>query len=189
MSRRVETDLLVRGGLEVHTVPAQASAASKFLTLDAAVATVKYRTAAQMLTDIGAAAATITLDDVLSNGNISTESITVGGLAVNGSVAFPNIAGGVLKVDANGNVFSDATQTIDITDYNYDIIGARDGANKLFKLRFSYIENTTKVFLNGVRLTLGLNYDYDETLPDAIFFNVAPVSADLITVDYKITVP
>ena len=170
-------------------MPAQASAASKFLTLDAAVATVKYRTAAQMLTDIGAAAATITLDDVLSNGNISTESITVGGLAVNGSVAFPNIAGGVLKIDANGNVFSDAAQVVDITDYNYDVVGLRNGVNKVYKLRFNYVDNSTRVFLNGVRLTLGSQYDYDEVSPDEIELAFPLLNDDLIVVDYKVNIP
>lgn len=170
-------------------MPAQASAASKFLTLDAAVATVKYRTAAQMLTDIGAAAATITLDDVLTNGNISAQSMTVGGLAVNGAFALPNLSEGVLKLDANGNVFSDPTQLVDITDYDYDIVGSKNGMNTMFVLRFSYVENSTRVYLNGVRLTLGSGYDYDEILPDVIELSVAPSPGDLLTVDYKITVP
>lgn len=170
-------------------MPAQASTASKFLTLDAAVATVKYRTAAQMLTDIGAAAATITLDDVLSNGNISTESITVGGLAVNGPIALPNFSSGILKVDLNGNVFSDATQVVDITDYNYDVVGLRNGVNKVFKLRYDYVENSTKVFLNGVRLTLGTGYDYDEVSPDEIELAFPLLNDDLIVVDYKVSIP
>lgn len=135
------------------------------------------------------AAVTITLEDVLQNGNVTTQSMTVGGLAVNGPFALSNLSQGVLKVDANGNVFSDPTQLLDISDYDYDITGVRNGVNKIFKLRYTYAPESTRVYLNGIRLTLGAAYDYDEYSADEIEFTLAPESDDMITVDYKITIP
>lgn len=135
------------------------------------------------------AAVTLTLEDVLLNGNVTTQSMTVGGLAVNGPFALSNFSQGVLKVDANGNVFSDPTQLLDITDYDYDITGVKNGVNKVFKLRYAYTPESTRVYLNGIRLTLGANYDYDEYSADEIEFSLAPESDDMITVDYKITIP
>jgi hypothetical protein len=139
------------------------------------------------------AAVTITLEDVLQNGNVTTQSMTVGGLAVNGPFALFNPSSfslqGVLKIDANGNVFSDPTQLLDISDYDYDITGVRNGVNKVFKLRYPYAPETTRVYLNGIRLTLGAAYDYDEYSADEIEFMLAPESDDMITVDYKITIP
>lgn len=189
MSRKFETDILVRGELAVHSIPAQGTVAAKFLTLDSASAIVSYRTAAQLLSDIGAASASITLEDVLLNGNITMQSMTVGGLAVNGAFALPTLSEGVLKVDANGNVYSDATQLVDITDYDYDLIGPKDGVNQIFTTRYNFVLDTTRVFINGIRLTLGAGYDYDEVAPNQIQIFDPPVSGDLITVDYKITIP
>lgn len=138
------------------------------------------------------AAVTITLEDVLQNGNVTTQSITVGGLTVNGPFVLSNFFQGILKVDTNGNVFSDSMHpsvSTDATDYNYNITGARNGVNKVFKLRNVYVVESTRVYLNGVRLTLGANYDYNEYSSDEIQFSLAPESDDMITVDYKITIP
>jgi hypothetical protein len=138
------------------------------------------------------AAVTITLEDVLQNGNVTTQSITVGGLTVNGPFVLSNFFQGILKVDTNGNVFSDSMHpsvSMDETDYNYNITGARNGVNKVFKLRNVYVVESTRVYLNGVRLTLGANYDYNEYSSDEIQFSLAPESDDMITVDYKITIP
>lgn len=71
-----------------------------------------------------------------------------------------------------------------ITDYDYDITGNRNSVNKVFTLRNNYISGTTRVFINGVRLTPGSQYDYVETAPNQITFTNAPDNGDLITVDY-----
>jgi hypothetical protein len=71
----------------------------------------------------------------------------------------------------------------DITDYDYD----RNSSNKVFSLRYAFLSNSTKVFLNGIRLTPGVQYDYIEVQPDKIEFSTAPFNNDLITVDYKAT--
>ena len=60
-------------------------------------------------------------------------------------------------------------------------------SNKVFSLRYAFLSNSTKVFLNGIRLTPGVQYDYIEVQPDKIEFSTAPFNNDLITVDYKAT--
>lgn len=71
-----------------------------------------------------------------------------------------------------------------VSDYDYDITGSRNSVNKVFTLRNNYLSGTTRVFINGVRLTLGASYDYVETAPNQITFTNAPDNGDLITVDY-----
>lgn len=100
-----------------------------------------------------------------------------------GQVLSTNGAGANPSWIAVGNVFSD------ITDYNYDVVGLRNGVNKVYKLRFNYVDNSTKVFLNGVRLTLGSQYDYDEISNDEIELAFPLLSDDLIVVDYKVNIP
>jgi hypothetical protein len=189
MSRRVETDLLIRGMLSVHNLPQLGVVADKFLVYDPSSKDVKFRTAAQMLSDLGAASSSIGIDEVLANDNVTNLSLTLGGLAVNGAVAFTTLGSGILKVDANGNVYSDASSVIDVTDYDYDIIGLRNGINSAFILRNAYVPDSTKVYINGIRQTLGAGYDYDEILPNRIQFHTPPDTNDLLTVDYKITIP
>jgi hypothetical protein len=142
-----------------------------------------------MLSDLGAASSSIGIDEVLANDNVTSYSLTLGGLAVNGVVAFPSLGAGVLKTDANGNVYSDASSVVDFTDYDYDITGPRNGINTAFILRNVYVPDTTKVYINGIRQTLGAGYDYEEIAPDRIQFHTPPDTNDLLTVDYKITIP
>ncbi len=58
----------------------------------------------------------------------------------------------------------------------------------IFTLQNSYISGTTHVYLNGIRLTPGLSYDYIETIPDQIEFNYPLFSTDQLIVDYKISI-
>jgi hypothetical protein len=71
-----------------------------------------------------------------------------------------------------------------ITDYDYNITGLKNGINKVYTLSNSYVLQSTKVYLNGIRLTPGSDYDYTETNPNQITFAYAPVVDDLIIVDY-----
>jgi hypothetical protein len=71
-----------------------------------------------------------------------------------------------------------------ITDYDYNITGLKNGINKVFTLSYNYVLQSTKVYLNGIRLTPGSGYDYTETNPNQITFAYAPVVDDLIIVDY-----
>ena len=198
----VETDVVLSRPLSGLSVPASTAPILSTDTILQAFAKLQRSLSSLALTGdvIGSAAyisgaliinaaVTLTLEDVLLNGNVTTQSMTVGGIAVNGTLALPNLPQGILKVDANGNVFSDPAQLLDITDYDYDVTGVKDGVNTVFKLRYAYTPESTRVYLNGIRLTLGAAYDYDEFSSDEIEIFIAPESDDLITVDYKITVP
>jgi hypothetical protein len=83
-----------------------------------------------------------------------------------------------------------ASINFDVTDYDYHISGSKDSVNKIFSLRHPFVSGSTKVFLNGIRLTQGEplvfdQYDYLEIQPNQIEFTEAPDGNDLIIVDYK----
>lgn len=70
------------------------------------------------------------------------------------------------------------------TDYDYDIIGARDSVNLVFTTSFIFDTGTTRVFKNGLRLTRGVGYDYVESATNQITFSVAPDDGDLLIIEY-----
>lgn len=61
MSRKIESDLLVRGALELKTVDPKTSAASQFLVLDSTTDKVQYRTAAEVLSDLNIPTTTVSV--------------------------------------------------------------------------------------------------------------------------------
>lgn len=70
------------------------------------------------------------------------------------------------------------------TDYVYDIIGDIDGINTTFYTQFNYSPGTTKVYVNGLRYTLGTGYDYEELGFGTINFTTPPEAGDLIIIEY-----
>lgn len=74
-----------------------------------------------------------------------------------------------------------------VSDYDYHIIGVKDGYNTEYLLRSNYVMQSTIVYLNGLRLSRGVDYDYIESGGNKIIFNEPLRSTDLITVDYKTT--
>lgn len=81
-------------------------------------------------------------------------------------------------VKANGTTSEIAT------DLDSDISGIRDGSNKLFTISANFVSNSTRVFVNGVRMQRGSLNDYIEVGSNQIQFTVAPDSGDIILVDY-----
>jgi len=73
-----------------------------------------------------------------------------------------------------------------VIDYDYNIVGSKNGSNVLFTTSATFIVTTTRVFLNGQRLTRGAGYDYIETGTNQITFTNPPVSTDLIIIEYQI---
>jgi len=73
-----------------------------------------------------------------------------------------------------------------VIDYDYNIVGLKNGVNVLFTTSATFIVTTTRVFLNGQRLTRGAGYDYIETGTNQITFTNPPVSTDLIIIEYQI---
>jgi hypothetical protein len=73
-----------------------------------------------------------------------------------------------------------------VIDYDYNITGTKNGANVLFTTSATFIVTTTRVFLNGQRLTRGAGYDYIETGTNQITFTNPPAPTDLIIIEYQI---
>ncbi len=70
------------------------------------------------------------------------------------------------------------------SDYDADIIGARNSVNGVFQTSFNFVAGSTKVFRNGLRMTKGAGYDYTETGANQITFTSPPDNGDLLIIDY-----
>jgi hypothetical protein len=75
------------------------------------------------------------------------------------------------------------------TDYNSTVTGSRDGLNRVFTTSNNFKAGSTKVFLNGLRLTPGTLADYEETGANQITFKYGINSIDTIIIDYIIDYP
>lgn len=64
-------------------------------------------------------------------------------------------------------------------------IGTKNTVNKNFFTSNPFIFGTTKVFVNGLRQTLGVNFDYTETTTTGITFVDAPFPTDNILIEYE----
>jgi hypothetical protein len=96
---------------------------------------------------------------------------------------------GILK--GNGTSISAATAGVDYllptsqhTDYDSTVTGLRNSVNKVFTTSFNFVSTSTKVYVNGLRYTPGLSYDYQETGANQITFTNAPDSGDLLIIEY-----
>jgi len=185
MSRKILSSIEVKGSLFLEGSSAMSSAATRFVTQDSSTYALKYRSASQMLSDIGAAASSINLDTILTNGNTTTKTMTVGSLVVSNSVTLSSLSTGVLKINGSGVVYSENSDTAEVIDYDTDIIGSRDGNNTTFQLKYPYLPGSLKLYLNGLCLTMGTNYDYIESYPSSVVFSIAPQTGSLIVAEYK----
>lgn len=73
---------------------------------------------------------------------------------------------------------------INVSRCNETPTGNIDGINTVFSTAAPFVPGTTRVYLNGLRLTLGVSKSYRETGPDQITLNVAPQTGDEIIIDY-----
>jgi hypothetical protein len=96
---------------------------------------------------------------------------------------FVVLDGSVVKYRTGEQLLRDISSGL-TTDYDYSITGLRNSSNKIFTLSQNFVSGTTRVFVNGIRYTLGGSYDYTETGTNQITFTNAPDSGDLIVVDY-----
>lgn len=71
-----------------------------------------------------------------------------------------------------------------VTDLDSSITGLRNSSNKIFTLSANFVSNSTRVFVNGVRMQAGASNDYVETGTNQITFTSAPDAGDIIIVDY-----
>lgn len=65
---------------------------------------------------------------------------------------------------------------------NGTLLGTQNGANTTFSTLSDFVTASTKVYINGQRVTLG--GDYTESGTSAIIFTVAPLSTDTLRIDY-----
>jgi len=96
--------LVVDGVVTLNNVAAATTDTDKFVVIDNGV--VKYRTGAQLLSDIGALSAeSDTLDSVTTRGNTTTNSISIAGLTMSGNLTTTNQWYGLASNFPNG-IFS-----------------------------------------------------------------------------------
>lgn len=81
------TNSITAAGLNLTSVSNAGVDTDKFLVLDSS-GNVDYRTGAEVLSDIGAGASSLDLQDVTDNGNSTTTAITASALRINGSGEF-----------------------------------------------------------------------------------------------------
>lgn len=125
-----------------------------------------------------------------------TQILAKAGITVDGTATLNNIANattdtdkflvsdsGVIKYRTGAQLMSDLMDRMQ-SDYDFNISGIKNSVNKTFVLSANYISGTTKVYINGIRLTPGAEYDYVEAGTNQITFTNAPDSGDLIIVDY-----
>lgn len=94
---------------------------------------------------------------------------------------------GFLKVDSDGNLSWDPgiSSILPYLYFNDTPQEQPDGIRVIFTLNNNFVENTTRVYLNGLRQKLG--DDYVEVSPNQIRFMVPPREGDIIVVDYIIS--
>lgn len=89
----------------------------------------------------------------------------------------------------NGSIWENWTQpslgSIFKTDYDYNITGIKNGLNTNFSTSSNFVTGTTKVYLNGLRLTMGVGYDYIEVSNNQITLDYSPVASDRLIIEYE----
>ena len=125
-----------------------------------------------------------------------TQILAKAGITVDGTATLNNLANattdtdkflvsdsGVIKYRTGAQLMSDLMDRMQ-SDYDFNIGGTKNSVNKTFVLSANYMSGTTKVYMNGIRLTPGAEYDYVEAGTNQITFTNAPDPGDLIVVDY-----
>lgn len=69
-------------------------------------------------------------------------------------------------------------------DYSNAITGAINGVNTTFTTSENFISGTTRVYLNGLRLTNNVSNDYTEVGNNQISFVMPPDAGDLMIIEY-----
>ena len=126
------------------------------------------------------------LSDILAKAGLIVDGSTTLNDVPNAIVdtdKFLVIDSGVVKYRSGAQLMSDVQAQLQ-SDYDFNITGNRNSANKTFTLSAAYVLGTTRVFVNGLRYTPGASYDYIEIESNQITFTNAPDPGDLITVDY-----
>jgi hypothetical protein len=138
--------------------------------------------------------------NIFANGNLGIRQTTDAGYAfdvngtsrLNGAVTatLANVStANVVYYNSSTGLMTYATAPVGAQfkiDYDPNITGTRNGVNLLFTTSSTFIATTTRVFLNGQRLTRGATYDYVETGTNQITFAAAPLPTDQLIIEYQI---
>jgi hypothetical protein len=112
---------------------------------------------------------------------------TINLVQINGSLIASSIkkSGGTSSqyLMADGSVSAGGLSNI-VTDLDANITGSRNSINTLFTISSNFVSNSTRVFVNGIRMQRGASNDYIEVGSNQIQFTVALDSGDIIVVDY-----
>lgn len=73
-----------------------------------------------------------------------------------------------------------------VIDYDYNITGAKDNVNTNYNTSQPFLANTTRVYLNGQRLTRGVGYDYVEAGLIQVTMALPPAPTDQLIIEYEI---
>jgi hypothetical protein len=95
-----------------------------------------------------------------------------------------NIEGLYEYTSGGWRIINQTSSATPYTDYDNTITGLRNSSNKVFTTSFNFVSGSTRVFVNGLRYSLGASYDYQETGTNQITFANAPDNGDLLIIDY-----
>jgi len=98
-------------------------------------------------------------------------------------VNFPVYPGDSLMADYN--VIAEELQ---VTDYSYDISGDRSVAFPILELSREYVPGSTRVYLNGILQSKGVDKDYIEFSEKSLQFNFPLDLQDVLIADYKFAI-
>ena len=129
----------------------------------------------------------VSRDDI---GNLSVEVITLEAssgtppIITGSSTLIPNLNADLLD-GQHGSYYlqyntTDALKTV----YDQDIYGLRNNSNTTFTIPDNFIINSSRVYLNGLRLQNNNLGDYYESGTNEITFNYPILSTDLLLMDY-----
>lgn len=89
---------------------------------------------------------------------------------------------GIVTINSSGTI---AAQFV--IDYTYNITGAKDNVNTNYNTSQPFLANTTRVYLNGLRLTRGIGYDYVEAGLIQITMALPLAPTDQLIIEYQIS--
>jgi hypothetical protein len=86
------------------------------------------------------------------------------------------------QAEATINTLTQVSSTSADMVSNGILLGTQNGSNTSFSTLSDFATGTTKLYLNGQRITLG--EDYTESGATGISMTVAPLSGDVLRIDY-----
>lgn len=114
--------------------------------------------------------------------------------SLTGGELIPVVQGGQNKRTTISDIVTYANETYpapepQVSIYNEIPSGVVDGNNLTFSTLESFRASSTRVFLNGLRVCLGIGKGYQETGANQITFSEPPLPGDELVIDYDLAMP